>query len=974
MLSLFALVALAVLPRSFATTANLVQGDSLQYFSGDFPSTESEWDTMRPAVNEDYWHDTSVTPLVLRLSIMYSSDSALAAPSASLIQIHSVPSSSTASAVSVSSPFVGTFAYPEVVASASSDHVTISEDVKFLNYTLTFNSNAYGTYKISYLASSLQTANGGAFAFTSVAGNVPAAHYVNVGFVPKLSIVNAAGADVTAQWLDPTDLSTGGTGDYPVYKAKVGVSKTTSTKSFNLTQVISYESSIPSVDLQFDGTIDATVSATAILFTLGLDQDTPGVSTVVFPQGSFQRSDGVYSVESSLDVKIGFYPQVFFRDSCTNNNNSADTSSYEGSDATFWFKADESIISLRVQASGTVDAFDGDALAVPYGISANQLLYGLSALPGVGRSITSYASTKPGVNDYYDYSLSINGLVPGSYSFPIPSGVFVAKNGADLIGSCAVTAVLRIGYVPSVKLISYNYDTGSERDVSGTWLDSRSDYEGYRLRISPGGSNSFAADSFDISKNDALVWSNSEIQFDDPNVENGGLISPSAVDYDFSFVDDTVPGMWNVNINAGEFMRSGSVAVYNTFTSIPVKQGFALQAQVTQGAYWPVYTGEVSYSAGDAVIFVSNWTRDVTYNEFDVVQRVTGAPGSEIWKFYSSKVNSNADHDPSILANVGVKWAEVSASLASKLISRQQYRFNTHDETHSGTGSFYRLYVATESVDAHGPWPTADVSSWEFKEFQKESSFFSPLYSKAALTLSPASSVPLPAPFDGSLPAFSSSGLFKGSVSIFGSTNFATFAAGSASFWDESCGLYDDCLGSVYQYPLELSSLKPGFYDASIAAGVICTSGPVVCNGPVPVFLNMGFDMSYSNEITDETSPIFGDITDEWFDINADFQISLSSGNGFSFVSGDVVDYNAGQGCCFADSAILFDRAGFESAGDVSLAPSKDFESSSYSNVALNLNDLPDLEPGAYTFYVSGARMAAVSSNPNPFLTTNESF
>lgn len=509
-----------------------------QYVSGSDVSADAD-------VDQTWWHDTSSANLVVRVSIDVSNAGAnINTPAAGFLKLSSKHAASTlSSAVAVTSPFVNT----TVVA-----------------YTVTFKSNAYGSYNLTFDCTKLSTT-------TNVAASACATSFytVNVGFAPALS-VRRGGVVVTNTWLDPTDDELRlvvGVGSNSAAFAATMISGAVPASTTGITLAVGDSVSA----LAADG---AAATVNALTYKLSLADDA-GTRTITAQQGTFVRTDGVGSVKSEITVLVGWIPEVNFTDASMPS--AADNSANGG--AEFWFNAATSTVSLIVAAP---DSQNLTGSLVQYGTNAGQLLAGSASLPGsAARSggITSTGATA-GNTRSMTYPLAITGLRPGLYTFNIPQGVIVAESGAR---NAAIQATLRVGWEARVRV------TRNDTDVTSHWLDSSITY--YEVSVLP---TAGAALTGSVTASGDVAFTSDDFSF--ALVGN----SSAAVRYSLS-IDNTTAAVRTVAINAGNFARADGLK--NTFSTVSLRVGFPavvefVDANGARNGWYSAKAGSVNLTIG----------------------------------------------------------------------------------------------------------------------------------------------------------------------------------------------------------------------------------------------------------------------------------------------------------------------------------------------------------------------------------------
>jgi hypothetical protein len=296
-----------------------------------------------------------------------------------------------------------------------------------------------------------------------------------------------------------------------------------------------------------------------LAYSFALNIEAPGVLSVAIPSGTFKRSDGVFSVYSTLQVNAGFRPNIAFSSVAGIDNSS-------GLTAPFFFDANADSITLTI-APNTSQSLDTSA-TLAYGIGAGQLLSGMQRLPGsaaVNGGIGSSAQTAAATA--FTYTLTTAGLLPGLYPFTFAQGAF--RDTVTGARSCAITASLKIGFTPRVVIANAK---GS--DVTATWLDMTSSMTTYSLSIAPSVGYAFSAAQTDPSASITLLSGADSAMF---SIANTGAAS-SAYTYSLAFTAAAAEGLKTALIPANSFTRSDGIS--NAATNITFKLGFAPIMQI----------------------------------------------------------------------------------------------------------------------------------------------------------------------------------------------------------------------------------------------------------------------------------------------------------------------------------------------------------------------------------------------------------
>jgi len=563
MMSLRALLIASAASVAMSQTTLTVDSSAFTYVSAS--DSDSSFVVGGAAVDATKWHRVSDDALTINVKIAATTTGTILLPSRSFISVASTHRRTTvASDVTVS------------------NGVLVGDDVFF---NVTFGSNAYGAYTVSFLCTSLTTTDGIAAAAcptvsggATVSGNTMS-QVVNIGFVPNVRILTSSGADVSSAWLDP----------FMTYSLVAGPGAAASFDATNTPDAPSFEGGALV-------SLVAPVTSTAITFSVSrLHELYSGLRYIVFPSGALKRADGVESVLVNSTVKLGFRPDIWFVDSSTGKN---DSSAAAGGSA-FWFASSYADIDLVITHNS--NHTDATALFVTpgpsYGTSAGNLLAGMSSLPGsssLAGGITSPSSSP--TTTKLRYSLSTSGLAPGVYSFNIPAGVIQTSDG---IYNCPLTASLKIGFSPRLEITD-----GAGADVTQTWLDPLAGetsvaYTTYKAKFSAGGSFGFL--TAPATTLETLFTGDDASMFDFLS----GSSATSGITYSLKFTASRLAGERTLTLPPGIVTRSDGIA--NAASNFSIKIGFIPSTFISDGS-----STDSWYSrSADDVMLVINGTSSV---------------------------------------------------------------------------------------------------------------------------------------------------------------------------------------------------------------------------------------------------------------------------------------------------------------------------------------------------------------------------
>lgn len=622
-----------------------VSSVALTYVSGTFPDTYYT----NGLVSQSLWHDTVTSPLVLRFSLVRTPTATLfplSTPSSSWLQVTSANAPSTlSSAVVVSSP-------------------TISSDQSTLNYTLTF-SGAYGGYNITFDPTQLTDSQPQTGAFSSSAP--PSTSYSTLtnyvtflaGYAPSVSIVNQ-GAVLTNTWLDPYSVNnvltiTSGSSSIGFYTTAL-----TTAPSSPCTSCPQTNYSTPVAALSFTSIAYTSTGVTYNLSMLSANGPTPGSYPLSISAGLYQRSDGVYNFKVTQTVKVGFRPQIMFKD--TSNYQGLDTSSCVSTptftSATernvpapteYWFNADLSAIEMWVlpgltaasASTGIPIAYMGEVVDYEGSGSPASLdsALGVTATSRPGASArsggiqSSAAATSRSNGLYVGFPIATSGLSPGRYSFVIPAGTFKSVTG---VYNARTVASLNIGFVPRIQ-VRANDGT----DATGSWLDTSGYYSTYNLTLLPSVGYVLASPSLYTTGTAATI-------FDPITGGQGsgttqtlftykpGQFTTASATFTMSLAGFVPAAALPLNVSSQALLRSDGV--YSTFTFTSLKVGFV-----------------PSMSFSDQYSIVSNFLPS-SYSLTYTVPPGTGSPTGATW---FSPTNS------SVILSIGTPSGAQTVSSAS---------------------------------------------------------------------------------------------------------------------------------------------------------------------------------------------------------------------------------------------------------------------------------------------------------------------
>jgi hypothetical protein len=525
-------------------------------------------------------------------------------------------------------------------------------DNTFIDIVVTFDTTAPPgtTYKINYdcalvkdgTAATSATASTGDCDYES---NVETALYVKIGWAPIFTVLEKAVSasdvdeDVTGQWIDLGEDPADSTKLLVPHSLRIEVTpgKTLRTganpnelDARSPAQAPNWPSGVNDLDMDelFLGETDATAITDgfeAVFTSTNVNDFTPAALTAFSfdpatltgdekkkfiridfaPRGAFEpdvfvvriksgallRSDFAPSAQTSFVINAGFRLDPSFITTETKTVNNV-VIPYDVPDS--WFPAAKPL-ALKVMADNapTGYKFDGTSTAAltPYGIGVNQLLFGMTKLPG---SITiNGAPTRDNpAGLFYTYALTTSSVAPGKYDFNMAQGVIsITKASSTTIKNARRTHTLKIGFVPDISILEGTApvkvtDVDERKVVTTSWLNldgtSGSPTLPHALVVKPPAGFTFnAAAVASLTVATTFVTSGADIsgKIAFVTTEFASRTTPTTIMKTTTYIEATfdpvgayTPGAYDLDIASSKFMRNDEVM--SCKVTLTIRAGF----------------------------------------------------------------------------------------------------------------------------------------------------------------------------------------------------------------------------------------------------------------------------------------------------------------------------------------------------------------------------------------------------------------